>query len=169
MNDPRTPAVDPQRRARRQPAFGLVDHRNDVDMARCASIASGRVQRNCAARDYAGVLLYDPVNIRYATGTRNMTIWTMHNAARYCFVPAQGKATIFDYRNCEHLATASNRRRGAARHVLVLLQRRRPPAGVVARWAREIDDLMRAAGGANRRWRSTTSMRKAAPRSRHSD
>jgi len=36
MNDPRAPAIDLQRRARRQPAFGLVDNPNDVDMARLA-------------------------------------------------------------------------------------------------------------------------------------
>ena len=45
------------------------------------------------------ILLYDPVNIRYATDTSNMQIWTMHNSARYCLVPAQGKATLFDFVN----------------------------------------------------------------------
>jgi len=73
MNDPRTPAIDLQRRARRQPAFGLVDNRNDVDMARLRLYRFGRVQQELRARDYAGVPLQDPVNIRYATGTRNMT------------------------------------------------------------------------------------------------
>ena len=45
MNDPRTPAIDLQRRARRQPAFGLVDNRNDVDMARLRLYRFGRVQQ----------------------------------------------------------------------------------------------------------------------------
>jgi len=49
-------------------------------------------------------LLYDPVNVRYATDCRNMQIWTMHNSARYCLVPSEGKATVFDYVNCEHLS-----------------------------------------------------------------
>ena len=50
------------------------------------------------------MLLYDPVNVRYATDSRNMQIWTMHNSARYCLVPSEGKATFFDYVNCEHLS-----------------------------------------------------------------
>ena len=152
MNDLLTPAVDLQRQARRQPAFGLVDNRNDVDMARLRLYRFGRVQQELRARDYAGVLLYDPVNIRYATGTRNMTIWTMHNAARYCFVPAQGKATIFDYRNCEHLSdgieTVGEARRGTFWYYFSVADRQQE---VVAQWAKEIDDLMRAQGGANRR------------------
>ena len=57
MNDPRSPAIDLQRRARRQPAFGLVDNRNDVDMARLRLYRFGRVQQELRARDYAGVPL----------------------------------------------------------------------------------------------------------------
>jgi Xaa-Pro aminopeptidase len=145
-------AADPQRQARLQPAFGLVDNRNDVDMARLRLYRLGRVQRELRARDYAGCLLYDPVNIRYATGTRNMTIWTMHNAARYCFVPAEGKATLFDYRNCEHLAngieTVGEARRGTFWYYFCVADRQQELA---ARWAGEINDLMRAQCGTNRR------------------
>ena len=99
VTSPVQPATDGERRARLQPALALVDNRNDVDMARLRLYRFARVQAELKSRDYAGCLLYDPVNIRYATGTRNMTIWTMHNAARYCFVPAEGKAIVFDYRN----------------------------------------------------------------------
>jgi hypothetical protein len=35
-----------------------------------------------AKRDFAGALLADPINIRYATGTRNMAVWTMHAPGR---------------------------------------------------------------------------------------
>ena len=147
MSDRFMAATDQQRHARLQPAFGRVDHRDDVDMARLRLYRFERVQRELQARDYAGVLLYDPINIRYATGTRNMTIWTMHNAARYCFVPAQGKATIFDYRNCEHLAngieTVGEARRGTFWYYFSVADRQQE---VVAQWAREIDDLVRAAG-----------------------
>jgi len=152
MSDVVHPAADRERRARRQPALGLVDHRSDVDMARLRLYRFGRVQEQLRARDYAGVLLYDPVNIRYATGTRNMTIWTMHNAARYCFVPAQGKATIFDYRNCEHLSngieTVGEARRGTFWYYFSVADRQ---PEIVAQWAKEIDDLVRAQAGANRR------------------
>lgn len=33
-----------------------------------------------------------------------MQIWTMHNSARYCLVPSDGNAIMFDYVNCEHLS-----------------------------------------------------------------
>ena len=35
-------------------------------------------------------------NIRYATGSRNMAVWTLHNAARYAFVPVEGPVVLFD-------------------------------------------------------------------------
>jgi len=63
-----------------------------------------RLQAELQKRDLGGMLLYDPVNVRYATDCRNMQIWTMHNSARYCLVPSEGKAIIFDYVNCEHLS-----------------------------------------------------------------
>jgi len=63
-----------------------------------------RLQSEMQKRDLGGMLLYDPVNVRYATDCRNMQIWTMHNSARYCLVPSEGKAIIFDYVNCEHLS-----------------------------------------------------------------
>ncbi len=47
--------------------------------------------------DYAAALLSDPINIRYATGSRNMTVWTMHAPGRYVFVPADGPVVLFEY------------------------------------------------------------------------
>ncbi|WP_419904975.1 M24 family metallopeptidase [Kiloniella sp.] len=63
-----------------------------------------RLQHCLAENDLGGILLYDPINIRYATDCRNMQIWTMHNAARYCLVPTEGKAVMFDFVNCGHLS-----------------------------------------------------------------
>jgi len=64
----------------------------------------GRLQTQMRARDLGGMLLYDPVNTRYATGCRNMQVWALHNSSRYCLVLAEGKAVIFDFINCEHLS-----------------------------------------------------------------
>ncbi len=41
-----------------------------------------RLRAELHKRDYAGCLLADPINIRYATGSRNMTLWTMHAPSR---------------------------------------------------------------------------------------
>ena len=32
------------------------------------------------------MLVVDPINLRYATGARNMQVWTMHNIVRYALV-----------------------------------------------------------------------------------
>lgn len=76
-----------------------------VDVPRMRQDHLDRLQAELQQRDLGGILLYDPINVRYAKDCRNMQIWTMHNSARYCFVPAEGKAVIFDYVNCEHLST----------------------------------------------------------------
>ena len=39
---------------------------------------------------YDGIVLFDPLNVRYATDSTNMQLWVMHNGARYAFVGADG-------------------------------------------------------------------------------
>jgi len=75
-----------------------------VDRQRLRRQRFDRLQAELNKRDIGGMLLYDPINVRYATDCRNMQIWTMHNSARYCLMPAEGKAVVFDYVNCEHLS-----------------------------------------------------------------
>ncbi|MDH3688508.1 MAG: hypothetical protein OEU36_03360 [Gammaproteobacteria bacterium] len=48
----------------------------------------GRVREQLVAGDFAGVVLFDPVNIRYATVSSDMQIWTLDNPSRYAFVAA---------------------------------------------------------------------------------
>jgi Xaa-Pro aminopeptidase len=49
-----------------------------------------RLQAELRARDLAGCVLFDPVNMRYATGLRNYQVMQMHIPFRYAFVPADG-------------------------------------------------------------------------------
>ena len=49
-------------------------------------------------RDLAGVLLFDPLNIRYASDTTNMQLWNTHNPFRACFVSADGYMIVWDYK-----------------------------------------------------------------------
>ena len=63
-----------------------------------------RLQEQIRKNNCAGLLLFDPLNIRYATDTTNMQLWTTHNAARACFVPPEGKVILWDFHNCEHLS-----------------------------------------------------------------
>jgi len=41
-----------------------------------------RIVGELQKRDLAGVLLFDPLNIRYATDTTNMQLWITHNHAQ---------------------------------------------------------------------------------------
>jgi len=64
-----------------------------------------RVREQLRVRDYAGILLWDPVNIRYATDSSNMNVWIAHNQARACFIATEGAVIIFDFPNCKHLSS----------------------------------------------------------------
>ncbi len=79
-------------------------HATTVDHRALRAYRLGRVREQLRSRDYGGILLYDPVNIRYATDTSNMQVWTLHNAVRYAFIPTEGPITLFDFHNCEHLS-----------------------------------------------------------------
>jgi Xaa-Pro aminopeptidase len=102
--------------------------------------------------DYAGLLCYDPLNIRYATDTTNMQLWTAHNMARACFVSTDGYVVLWDFHNCGHLSAhlpiVREVRHGASFFYFESGDR---VAEHAASFAAEIDDLMRVHGGANRR------------------
>jgi Xaa-Pro dipeptidase len=136
----------------KSPNPGVVDYEQTVDLARLRGYRYSRIQAELQKRDYAACLLYDPINIRYATGTRNMTIWTMHNAARYCLVPAAGPAVLFDYRNSEHLSsgieTVGEVRPSKVWYYHAVGNRMTER---VSSWAAEIIALVRQLCGANRR------------------
>ena len=68
---------------------GIAQHDAEpqIDMRRMRAWRLGRIQGELRRLDLGGIILYDPVNIRYATGTSNMQVWFTHNPIRYCFVP----------------------------------------------------------------------------------
>ena len=55
-------------------------------------------------RDIGGLLLFDPLNIRYATDTTNMQLWNSHNPFRACLICADGHMVMWDYKNAPFLA-----------------------------------------------------------------
>ncbi len=72
-----------------------------------SALEAGRLARLRAEIDRAGCaagLFYDPINIRYATGTSNMQVYGLHNPCRYAFVPADGPTVLFEFKGCEHLS-----------------------------------------------------------------
>ncbi len=139
-------------RARNTAGMGLIDCVGQPDMTRLRAYRLGRVRAELKKRDYAGALLYDPINLRYATGSRNMTVWVMHNATRYALVPTEGPITLFDFHNCEHLSagleTIAEVRPARAWYYFAAGPRAEQ---IAKRWAGEIVELVRRDGAGNRR------------------
>ena len=114
-----------------------------------------RLQRLCEqlqANDYAGILLFDPLNIRYATDTTNMQLWVAHNPARACWVSADGYVILWDFHNCRHLSAhlpLVNEVRTAP--PLFFFGSGRTTQAQSERFAAEVDAVVRERAGANRR------------------
>jgi len=63
-----------------------------------------RVKNELKKNNLEACLLFDPVNIRYALDTVNMSVYNMHNLTRYCFIPVNGPTILYEYFNCEKLS-----------------------------------------------------------------
>ena len=63
-----------------------------------------RVLEQLQKNDVGACILFDPINIRYATDSRNMSLFTMHELVRFVFISAEGKVILFDYPKSEHLS-----------------------------------------------------------------
>lgn len=64
-----------------------------------------RLTQHIVDRDYGGLLMFDPLNIRYATDSTNMQLWNSHNPFRAVLVCADGYMVIWDYKNSPFLST----------------------------------------------------------------
>jgi Xaa-Pro aminopeptidase len=63
-----------------------------------------RLTQHIVDRDYAGLLMFDPLNIRYATDSTNMQLWNTHNPFRAVLLCADGYMVIWDYKNSPFLS-----------------------------------------------------------------
>jgi len=63
-----------------------------------------RLTQHIVDRDYGGILMFDPLNIRYATDSTNMQLWNTHNPFRAVLLCADGYMVIWDYKNSPFLS-----------------------------------------------------------------
>lgn len=63
-----------------------------------------RLTQQIVARGYGGLLMFDPLNIRYATDSTNMQLWNAHNPFRAVLLCADGYMVIWDYKNSPFLS-----------------------------------------------------------------
>lgn len=74
------------------------------DLAAMRRFRLDRLAAEVGRRGLDGLLMFDPLNIRYATDTTNMQIWNMHNPFRACLVTPDGWMILWDYKNAPFLA-----------------------------------------------------------------
>jgi len=63
-----------------------------------------RLTQHIVARGYGGLLMFDPLNIRYATDSTNMQLWNTHNPFRAVLLCADGYMVMWDYKNSPFLS-----------------------------------------------------------------
>ena len=126
-----------------------------LQVPQLATMREYRLQRICeqlVARDLGGILLFDPLNIRYATDSTNMQLWTTHNPARACFVAASGHVLLWDFHGCDHLSAhlplVRELRSGASFFYFETGERTDEHA---RRFCAQVDELLRTHAGDNRR------------------
>jgi len=88
-------------------ALALLDRAPEsegIDLRALRRYRQARVRSEMERCGIDVVILSDPVNIRYATGTRNMQVFSQRNTpSRYLFMTAN-RSILFEFTGCLHLA-----------------------------------------------------------------
>ena len=81
---------------------------DEINFDKLRSYRLDRVRKELEKNNLEACILFDPVNVRYALDTLNMSVYNMHNLTRYCFVPVNGPVILYEYFNCENLSEGLN-------------------------------------------------------------
>jgi Xaa-Pro aminopeptidase len=131
---------------------GILARAETIDQTALFRHRLGRLRAELRKRDYAGAVLSDPMNLRYATGTRNMAVWTAHAPGRYAFVATDGPVILFEFAATRHVTDGSpivDEVRPCTPWIYFLAGSRTEEKAHL--WADEIESLLRQYGGNNRR------------------
>ena len=60
----------------------LIERAESIDRRSLRAYRLERIRAQLRLHDYGGILLADPLNIRYATDTNNLGLWVMHSPSR---------------------------------------------------------------------------------------
>jgi len=122
------------------------------DLPRMREFRWRRLVEGLVSKDIGGLLMFDPLNIRYATDTTNMQLWNSHNPFRACLVCADGHMVMWEYRQAPFLVTynplVKELRHGASFFYNVCGDATEHDAGT---FAAQVDEVMRSRVGTNRR------------------
>jgi len=81
---------------------------DEINFDKLRSYRLDRVKKQLEKNNLEACILFDPVNVRYALDTTNMSIYNMHNLTRYCFIPVNGPVILYEYFNCEGMSSHLN-------------------------------------------------------------
>lgn len=122
------------------------------DLSRMRWYRWERLTQHVVARDFGALLMFDPMNIRYATDSTNMQLWNTHNLFRAVLLCADGYMVIWDYKNAPFLSEFNplvrERRSGAD---LFYFDRGDKVGEAATRFAQDVRDLVNEHGGGNMR------------------
>ena len=93
------------------------------------------------------VVLFDPYNQRYATGSRNMFGYFLRNSTRYFFVPTEGPIILFEYPQSYHVSQVLETVDEARPSKLVWSSVSGRDDETARLFATEIADLLKSHGG----------------------
>ncbi len=150
MPDDNAPQESKTQQPRQHGAMEFSEAPASLDRVRLYRL--GRLREQLKARDYAGLLLFDQINTRYATDATNMQIWCSHYETRCVFVATEGPVVLFDYANHPHLAedlpTVDEYRTMSSFYYFTAADRGEEKARA---FADMIDDLLIRHGGGSKR------------------
>jgi len=131
---------------------GAMEHsESPCDLYEVRRYRLGRIRQALALRDLAGIVLYDPVNTRYATDSTNMQLWSSHNEVRYVYVPTEGPVRLFELGGeslfGEGLPTVDEVRPSIPFLYFLAGERQAEKARA---WATDLDAVIRERSGGNR-------------------
>jgi Xaa-Pro aminopeptidase len=81
-----------------------VPNLSEIDMAALRTNRLARLRAAMKQHDIPICLFFNPANIRYATGTDVMGVWTATTLARYCLLAAEHEPVLFEYRTSMHVS-----------------------------------------------------------------
>ncbi len=101
--------------------------------------------------DVPAVMTADPINIDYAVGARNMTVFSMMGASRFVLVMAEGPTVMYEFAGCEHLVDGLETIDEVRIAPGLTAQSGDSAAAAAAAFAREVVALCRASTGGDTR------------------
>jgi len=122
-----------------------------VDPVRLRAERLARLRAMMREQDLAAVVLLEPYNQRYATGSRNMFGYFLRNSTRYIYVPIDGPVILFEYPGSAHVSTCLETIDHARTSKVVWSSVNSRDTSSAAPFAREIADLVREHGGGMRK------------------